>query len=100
MPQGFKCKAQKNGAFTARKAHANVKKTKKSRNSDKEVATRKINKGIEHILAQAAIAPGSGPGLQTIKLDTRYNPTSIKGKKLKGLHVGVGQNRVGGGKKK
>lgn len=99
MPQGFKLKGSTKAAFTARKAHVNVKKSNK-RNTVEKIATRKINKGIEHIIAQAAVAPGAGPGLGVVKIDGRFQATSIKGRKPKGLSVGVGQNRQGGGKKK
>ncbi|CAD7963809.1 unnamed protein product [Amoebophrya sp. A120] len=94
MPQGFKIKASKNAAFTARKAHVNVKKNKK-RNTIEKIATRGINKGIEHIISQAAVAPGAGPGMSVVKIDAKFQATSIKGKKQKSLSVGVGQNRAG-----
>ena len=67
MPQGFKSKPKKS-AFTSRKSHVNVKsygKIKKHlKKKDDVLATKRINRGITQLMAQAASGPSSGSSMQ------------------------------------
>ena len=80
-------------AFTSRQNHANVKKNS-NKGTDRlgvgknNGTTKKINKGIEALLAAAAGAGagGSGPSYKFVKHEKGFNPTSIKGKKQKTLN--------------
>ena len=102
MPQGFKSKPMKS-AFTSRKNHTNVKSfnkiKKQNRNLANTLATKRINRGIEQIMAQAASVPHSGVRQSLVKPEKNFVPTSIKGKKIKSLSCS-GLIKNSGGKKK
>ena len=87
MPQGFKSSRGGNGfqkAHTQRKNHVNVKKS--SKKSDRSsVTTKKINKSIEALLAQASGAQHGGPGFKFVKVNGGDDIKTIKGTKLKTL---------------
>ena len=92
MAQGQKFGKNKIGkSCTQRKAHVNVRKQKKSNGT--QLATKKINKGLETLLAQAASGPSSGTAMTVVKLAKNAKVTSIKGNKIKSLRVSARPNK-------
>jgi len=94
MAQGFKAKksgGKSGSAHTSRRNHVNVKKSKASghkshglnRGGAVSADTKRINRSIETIIAQAANGPNQGPSMQVAKLDPAFRPTTIKGQKPK-----------------